>query len=239
MAPPAFNFNVFMEKEKLAANGSNFTNWAMNLRILLTAAQKQYVLDAPLGPPPAPDASDEEKNVYVTRQEDHNLVHCGILYGLEPELRKCFENGNAFDTMGELKMIFDTHAAVESYNATEKFFSCMMEENNSVSEHVLKMSGYADKLVSLGITIPIDLGIHHVLQSLPPSYKSFVMNYNMQGMKKSLPELLSMLKTAEVEIRKEHQVLMINKTTGFKKDKKGKQKGKKGGKSVAATEKKP
>ena len=50
MAPPAFNFNVFMEKEKLAANGSNFTNWAMNLRILLTAAQKKYVLDAPLGP---------------------------------------------------------------------------------------------------------------------------------------------------------------------------------------------
>ena len=168
----------------------------MNLRILLTAAQKQYVLDAPLGPPPAPDAPDEEKNVYITRQGDHNLVHCGILYGLEPELRKRFENGNAFDTMGELKMIFDTHAAVESYNATEKFFSCMMEENSSVSEHVLKMSGYADKLVSLGITIPIDLGIHRVLQSLPPSYKSFVMNYNMQGMKKSLPKLLSMLKTA-------------------------------------------
>ena len=51
MAPPAFNFNVFMEKEKLAANGSNFTNWAMNLRILLSAAQKKYVLEASLGPP--------------------------------------------------------------------------------------------------------------------------------------------------------------------------------------------
>ena len=165
MAPPAFNFNVFMEKEKLAANGSNFTNWAMNLRILLTAAQMQYVLDAPLGPPPFEDAPDEEKNVYQTRQEDHNLVHCGILYGLEPELRKRFENGNAFDTMGELKWfsIPDTHAVVESYNATEKFFSCMMDENSSVSEHVLKMSGYANKLVSLGISIPIDLGIHRVL----------------------------------------------------------------------------
>ncbi len=97
-------------------------------------------------------------------------------------------------------MIFDTHASVESYNASEKFFSCMMEEHSSISEHVLKMSGYADKLVSLGITIPIDLGIHHVLQSLPPSYKRFVMNYNMKGMKKSLPELLSMLKTPEVEV---------------------------------------
>ena len=179
MAPPAFNFNMFMEKEKLATNGSNFTNWAMNLRILLTAAQKQYVLDAPLGQPPPEDAPDELKNVFITRQEDHTMVHCGILYGLEPELRKRFENSNAYDTMGELKMIFDTHAAIESYDASEKFFTCMMEENNSVSEHVLKMSEHADKLISLGILIPNELGIHRVLQSLPPSYKNFVMNYNM------------------------------------------------------------
>ncbi len=56
------------------------------------------------------------------------------------------------------------------------------------------MSGYADKVVSLGITIPIDLGIHRVLQSLPPRYKSFVMNYNMQGMKKSLPSFYQCLR---------------------------------------------
>src|SRR3954471_2515964 len=65
------------------------------------------------------------------------------------------------------------------------------------------------------------------------------MNYNMQGMKKSLPELLSMLKTAEVEIKKEHQLLMINKNTGFNKDKKGKWKRSKGGKPVVVPEKKP
>src|SRR4051812_14436751 len=152
----------------------------------------------PLGDPPADDAPDEVKNVFLTRQEDHSLVHCGILYGLEPELRKRFENITAYDTMRELKMIFDCHAAVESYEASEKFFSCMMEEHNSVSEHVLRMSGYADKLTALGISIPIELGIHRVLHSLPPSYKRFVMNYNMQGMKKSLLELLSMLKIVEV-----------------------------------------
>ena len=51
------------------------------------------------------------------------------------------------------------------------------------------------------------------------------MNFNMQGMEKTIPEVYSMLKSAEVEIKKEHQVLMINKTTSFKK---GKGKGKKG-----------
>ena len=51
------------------------------------------------------------------------------------------------------------------------------------------------------------------------------MNYNMQGMDKTIPELFAMLKDAEVEIKKEHQVLMVNKNTSFKKKGKGKKKG--------------
>ena len=34
-----------------------------------------------------------------------------------------------------------------------------------------------------------------------------------------IPKLFAMLKAAEVEIKKEHQVLMVNKATSFKKGK--------------------
>ena len=44
-------------------------------------------------------------------------------------------------------------------------------------------------------------------------------------------ELFAMLKAVEVEIKKEHQVLMVNKTTGFKK----KVKGKKGSMKLSAS----
>ena len=66
------------------------------------------------------------------------------------------------------------------------------------------------------------------------------MNYNMQGMTKTISELFAMLKLAEVEIKKEHQVLMVNKTTSFKKKGKGK-KGNfnKNGKQVATPGKNP
>ena len=37
-----------------------------------------------------------------------------------------------------------------------------------------------------------------------------------------IPELFAMLKSTKVEIKKEHQVLMIDKTTSFKKRAKGK-----------------
>ena len=81
-----------------------------------------------------------------------------------------------------------------------------MEVNSSVSEQILIMFGYNNHLSQLGVNLPDDSVIDKVLQSLPPSYKGFVMNYNMQGMKKTIPELLAMLKAAEVEIKKEHQV---------------------------------
>ncbi|KAK1630315.1 hypothetical protein QYE76_004630, partial [Lolium multiflorum] len=134
---------------------------------------------------------------------------------LEAELQKRFEHHDPCEMMRELKLIFETHAAVESYEASKQFFNCMMEEGSSVSEHMFAMSGHAKKLSDLGIVIPNKLGIHRVLQSLPPSYKNFVMNYNMQNMNKELPELFSMLKSAEVEIKKENQVLMVNKTITF------------------------
>ena len=63
----------------------------------------------------------------------------------------------------------------------------------------------------------------------------------MQGMEKTIPELFAMLKVAEVQIKKEHQVLMVNKTTIFKKKGKGKNKGnfKKTDKQVVTPGKKP
>ncbi|KAK1680533.1 hypothetical protein QYE76_041381, partial [Lolium multiflorum] len=239
MASPSINFNQFLEKEKLKSNGSNFTDWFRHVRIFLNGGNLQYVLEAPLGSPPPPAVCEEEKNVFETRTKVYSQVQCAILCSLEAELQKRFEHHDPCEMIRELKVIFETHAAVESYEASKQFFGCMMEEGSSVSEHVFAMSGHARKLSDLGIVIPNQLGIHRVLQSLPPSYKNFVMNYNMQNMNKELPELFSMLKSAEVEIQKEHQVLMVNKTTKFKKQGKPKKDLKKGGKKAAAHPEKP
>ena len=110
------------------------------------------------------------------------------------KVRGCFQ---------ELKLVFQANAQVERYEVSNKFYSCKMEENSSLSEHILKMSGYNNYLTQLGVNLLDDSVIDRVLQSLPPSYKGFMMNYNMQGMEKTIPELFAMLKDAEVEIKKE------------------------------------
>ena len=135
-----------------------------------------------------------------------------MLYGLESGLQKRFEHHGAYEMFQELTLIFQANARVERYEVSNKFYSCKMEENNSVIEHILKMSGYHNHLTQLGIDLPSESVIDRGLQSLPPSYEGFVMNYNMQGVEKTIPELFAMLKATEVEFKKEHQVLMVNKT---------------------------
>ena len=48
----------------------------------------------------------------------------------------------------ELKLIFQANARVERYEVSNKFYSCKMEENSYVSEHILRMSGYHNNLLS-------------------------------------------------------------------------------------------
>ena len=52
MAHVALNFNAFLEKTKLKDDGNNYTDWVRNLRIILIAAKKAYVLEASLGDAP-------------------------------------------------------------------------------------------------------------------------------------------------------------------------------------------
>ena len=156
-------------------------------------------------------------NIWQARYDDYLIVQCTMLYGLEPGLQKRFERHGAYKMFQELKLVFKTHARVERYETSEKYYSCKMEESSSVSDHILKMSKYYNRLNQVGVNLPNKIVIDRVLQSPSPSYQNFMMNYNMQGITKMILELFAMLKSAKVEIKKEHQVLMVNKTTSFKK----------------------
>ena len=68
------NFNAFLEKSKLKDDGRNYTDWVHNLRIILIAAQKNYVIDAPLGDRPITGADVDVMNVWQARYYDYLIV---------------------------------------------------------------------------------------------------------------------------------------------------------------------
>ena len=86
-----------------------------------------------------------------------------MLYRLEPGLQKCFERHGAYEMFQELKFVFQTHARVKRYETSDKYFAYKMEENSSASEHVLRMSGYYNRLNQVGVNLPDNIVIDSVL----------------------------------------------------------------------------
>ena len=85
---------MFLEKTKLKDDSSNDADWVRDLRIILIATQKNYVLDAPLGVPPL--ATADVVNAWQSRVDDYSIVQCAMLYGLESGLQRRFERHIAY-----------------------------------------------------------------------------------------------------------------------------------------------
>ncbi|KAL0299846.1 UNVERIFIED_CONTAM: hypothetical protein Sangu_3151800, partial [Sesamum angustifolium] len=65
---------------------------------------------------------------------------------------------------------------------TKAFFGTNMAKGSSVQSHGVKMLSLVDKLEDLKDGLDNDTYIDVILQSLPPSYDPFIINYNMNGL---------------------------------------------------------
>jgi hypothetical protein len=74
MSRPVSNLGVFLEKEKLKTNGSNFTTWFHTLRIILAPHRMGYVLHAAVGAVPKADTSKDDQAVYQTKVDDASFA---------------------------------------------------------------------------------------------------------------------------------------------------------------------
>ena len=67
-------FDMFLEKTKLKDDSSNDWDWGRDPRFILIAAQKNYVLDAPLGDRPIARADADIMNVWLAQYDDYLIV---------------------------------------------------------------------------------------------------------------------------------------------------------------------
>ena len=218
-----------LDKEKL--NGSNFLDWHRNLRIVLKHDNKLYALEEPVPEEePANNAPRAEKEAYKKHVEDANEVACLMLATMNSELQKQHENMNAVEMIEHLKTLYAEQARHERFEVSKSLFQCKLSEGSPVGPHVLKMIGYVGNLERLGFPLEKELATDLILQSLPDSFSQFILNFNMNDLDKTLPELLSMLRTAEQNLKsKGKSILMVsNGNKHHKKPKKqgGKWKGK-------------
>ena len=213
-----------LEKEKLEENGTNYMDWIRSMRIVLRQEEKLYVLTEPVPPEPAANATRAVKDQHLKHKRDAIDVSCLMLSTMCKNLQKDLEHLEVIELNTRLMEMFQVQARQERFNTVKDLFSCKMSDGQAVGPYALKMKGYIDHLGRLGFPISPELGTDMILHSLPESFSQFVMNYNMNGLNKTLTELIQMLNTAEGNIvkKKTNQVLMVNKGKGFKGKGKGK-----------------
>ena len=224
----SFALKSILEKDKL--NGTNFTNWYRNLRIVLKQEKKDHVLDTPLPDEPDDNATAAVMNAHRKARDESTEISCLMLAHMEPDLQQQFENVEAYDMIESLKSMFQAQAKTERYQVSQALLSCKLKDGDPLSPHVIKMVGYVQSLDRLGFPISKEFATDIILNSLPSAYGQFISNYHMHGMDKELTELHGMLKQAEVDLKKgASQVLMVQNKPKFKKSSWTKKKAKSGG----------
>ena len=98
------------------------------------------------------------------------------------------------DIIMHLRELYGQETRIERYRIASVLFACHMKEGQSVAHHTQKMYGYIERLQKLGYVMDNELYIDLILHSLSSTFSHFVMNFNMNKLEVTVPELCNMLK---------------------------------------------
>ncbi|KAL0373925.1 UNVERIFIED_CONTAM: hypothetical protein Sradi_3308200 [Sesamum radiatum] len=99
------------------------------------------------------------------------------------------------------------------YAAPKAFFGTKMTEGSSVHSHGVKMLSLMEKLEDLKAGLNNGTYIDVILQSLSPSYDPFIVNCNMNGLEKSIHELINMLVQYEATTYKSEPAVLVREAS--------------------------
>ncbi|KAK4395949.1 hypothetical protein Sango_1749200 [Sesamum angolense] len=91
-----------------------------------------------------------------------------------------------------------------------------MAEGSSVQSHGVKILSLVEKLDDLKVELDNDMYIDVILQSLPPYYDPFIINYNMNGLEKSNHELINMLVQYEGTTHQSAPMILVREASTSK-----------------------
>ncbi|KAL0445577.1 UNVERIFIED_CONTAM: hypothetical protein Slati_1685600 [Sesamum latifolium] len=110
----------------------------------------------------------------------------------------------------DLYVVPDRHIR---YATTKSFFGTKMGEGSSVHDHCVQMLSFVEKLEDLKAGIENDTYIDVFLQSLPPSYGPFIVNFNINGLEKFILKFINMLVQFEAMFKRSEPVVMLGEAS--------------------------
>ncbi|KAL0401895.1 UNVERIFIED_CONTAM: hypothetical protein Slati_4219400, partial [Sesamum latifolium] len=176
-----------------------------------------YILDKPL-PTALPEGSSPKERLTIEKwHEENRKVRSIILALMTNEIQKQYNRLEDVPSimlhMKDVYAVTDRHIR---YAVTKAFFGTKMVKGSSVHSHGVKMLSFVEKLEDLKAGLNNDTYIDVILQSLPPSYDSFIVNYNMNGLEKSIHELINMLVQYEATTHRFEPAVLVGEASTSK-----------------------
>ncbi|XP_023764585.1 uncharacterized protein LOC111913088 [Lactuca sativa] len=83
------------------------------------------------------------------------------------------------------------------YEIVASLITTKMKDGESITTHLQRIQGYVDRLLKLNVNFDEELSIDIILNSLPPCYEQFNMNYHINKDEVTLSKLQGLLRTTE------------------------------------------
>lgn len=196
--------------------GENYVDWKRNLDIVLTVDGHKYVLTTPCPPKPSNDSTQEEKDAYKAWLRSDEVARCYILASVNNVLQQQHRDiDNAADMIYSITEMFGAQGRQARQAAVRQFMNCRMRPGTPVREHMMTIMGHLNEMEIMGAEIDGDTKVDMILETLTDSFDNFKLNYSMNKLDYSLPELIKELQAAETILHKgKNKVGEANHTSG-------------------------
>ena len=92
----------------------------------------------------------------------------------------------------------------------KQIMNIRMSEGTPVKDHMIKMIGLFNKLGDLGADIDWETQNNMVLETLPPSFNHFKLNYSMNKLEWYVTKLMQQLQIAETIVKGQPNVNFVS-----------------------------
>ena len=164
------DYDKLFVAEELRLDGSNFIEWYLRLREVLSNHDELYVLHETLGEKPKASASYNKRMAWLNWSKTHIQVKWLMSVFMDSNLAKQFKNLSAIETVTELKKMFIAQVRIVRFEGLDEFLSTKMEENDYLEQHLKKMYKIYYTLVDAwDMEMSDEFTIDGLLRSLPPA----------------------------------------------------------------------
>ena len=116
-------------------NGTNFSDWEMNLKIVLGSKKLLYTIDKPLGPKLGPEEIVEHE-LWKTHSDDNCTAQSIMLATMTQQFHRQNKGLDPYNMLAKVHDLHRSNLRLQKYELQKKLFRARMSDGTSVEQHM-------------------------------------------------------------------------------------------------------